>query len=79
MDTAREILRIAITTGERAYLNLCPHSGGRLSAPGEPAPVSRDGRHLICTLHGAMFRIEDGLCVAGPCEGRYLTPAPVQD
>ena len=33
--------------------------------------------HIRCTWHGALFRIDDGACVAGPCTGQRLTPWPV--
>ena len=32
---------------------------------------------IICSTHGALFRIEDGLCTSGPCTGKRLIPVPV--
>jgi nitrite reductase/ring-hydroxylating ferredoxin subunit len=29
-------------------------------------------------MHGAEFRIEDGHCTAGPCQGDTLDPFPVE-
>ncbi len=55
----------------RAYFNACPHQG----TPLETFPdrfMDQDGL-LVCSTHGARFRIEDGLCVSGPCEGKSLT------
>ena len=55
----------------RAYVNACPHQG----TPLETFPdrfLSADGSMLICSTHGARFRVEDGYCVSGPCEGRLL-------
>ena len=57
----------------RRFQNVCPHSGGPLTASPIP-PLSRDGEHLVCQTHGALFRILDGVCVAGPCLGAKLTP-----
>jgi nitrite reductase/ring-hydroxylating ferredoxin subunit len=58
------------------YSNICPHMGVELDW--EPRRlVSPDGRHLRCTVHGALFRREDGLCVWGPCDGKRLTAFPV--
>jgi nitrite reductase/ring-hydroxylating ferredoxin subunit len=57
----------------RGYVNCCPHQG----TPLETFPdrfLSRDGCVLICSTHGARFRIEDGLCIEGPCVGRRLRP-----
>lgn len=63
--------------GVVAYRNRCPHRGipldrdaARLLGPG--------GRHLRCTEHDARFRLADGLCVAGPCEGRHLVPVAIR-
>lgn len=58
------------------YRNSCPHMGIEL----DDAPrrlISRDGRYLRCTNHGALFRREDGVCVVGPCDGKRLTAFPV--
>ena len=54
------------------YVNRCPH----LSIPLNLWPdkfISPDGQVLQCATHGARFRIRDGLCVQGPCVGRFLT------
>jgi len=59
-----------------AYVNSCPHQG----TPLELAPdrfFTATGDHLICHTHGALFRPEDGVCVAGPCAGQGLAAAPV--
>ena len=32
---------------------------------------------ILCATHGALFRIEDGHCLSGPCVGESLTPLPV--
>lgn len=57
--------------GVRAYVNSCPHEG----TPLETFPdkfFNEDGSLLVCSTHGARFRVEDGHCVSGPCEGRRL-------
>lgn len=54
-----------------AYINSCPHTG----APLDWLPnlfLSADGQLIQCAMHGALFRIEDGVCVAGPCVGARL-------
>ena len=58
------------------YLNICPH----YSLPLNHRPdefVTRDGTRIRCTQHRALFRIEDGACLDGACEGRALDPVPV--
>ena len=57
--------------GLHVYENRCPHQGTSLDwAPGRFLSV--DGRHLQCATHGALFRLDDGHCVSGPCAGRDL-------
>jgi nitrite reductase/ring-hydroxylating ferredoxin subunit len=34
--------------------------------------LSDDGRFIVCSTHGALFRIEDGHCLDGPCIGQAL-------
>lgn len=55
------------------YVNTCPHIGAPLDfEPGRFLNLERD--HIQCSMHGALFRIHDGLCVHGPCTGQHLTP-----
>ena len=59
----------------RAWLNVCPHAGRRLDwAPNQF--LIEDGK-VICTAHGAMFKLADGECVSGPCRGASLTPVRI--
>jgi nitrite reductase/ring-hydroxylating ferredoxin subunit len=32
----------------------------------------------LCTTHGALFRVEDGHCLSGPCEGKRLTAIAIR-
>ncbi|MGC9456310.1 MAG: PfkB family carbohydrate kinase [Halothiobacillaceae bacterium] len=60
----------------KAYENRCPHIGAELNwRPDEF--LDADGRQIVCAVHGATFRIEDGFCTHGPCAGDALTPVPV--
>ena len=53
------------------YVNSCPHIGTPLDIKsGEFLNQSRS--HILCTTHGALFRIEDGYCSSGPCVGSNL-------
>jgi nitrite reductase/ring-hydroxylating ferredoxin subunit len=54
----------------RAFENYCPHQGGTLF-------LAPDGL-LTCRLHGAQFRLCDGLCTSGPCAGQRLYELPVE-
>jgi nitrite reductase/ring-hydroxylating ferredoxin subunit len=66
---------LVVRTGNRVfgYVNSCPHA----RAPLDWTPdrfMSRDGRHIQCATHGALFDIETGRCISGPCVGKHLTP-----
>lgn len=54
------------------YINRCPHRGVGLEWT--PDQFLDPSNSLIkCATHGALFLIEDGECVAGPCAGQFLT------
>jgi nitrite reductase/ring-hydroxylating ferredoxin subunit len=68
---------VLLRRGDRvyAYRNLCPHAGRFLNwAPGR---FLMDAGRLVCAAHGAVFEIEDGRCVDGPCRGSSLVPLAV--
>ncbi|WP_027858331.1 Rieske (2Fe-2S) protein [Marinobacterium jannaschii] len=57
------------------YHNNCPHR----SIPLEWMPdqfLDFDKNFIQCSTHGALFRIEDGECIAGPCIGDRLDTIP---
>ncbi|MGX5218246.1 Rieske (2Fe-2S) protein [Pseudomonas sp. S9] len=54
-----------------AYRNSCPHRGVPLEW--QPNQFLDSSASLIqCATHGALFLIESGECVTGPCEGQSL-------
>lgn len=60
-----------------AYVNRCPHTGAPLDwRPGQV--LNPEGSHIQCALHLAQFRMEDGLCVHGPCLGLSLETVAVR-
>jgi len=60
-----------------AYRNSCPHTGGPLDwVPDQFLDLDRD--LIQCATHDALFRIEDGACIAGPCAGKALSPVTVK-
>ncbi len=63
--------------GARGWLNRCRHLAVPLDHqdPGRFASPRRG--HLVCSVHGALYRADDGTCVAGPCRGAALRPLPV--
>ena len=74
-DTASSLF--AVRQGDKAfvYQNCCPHAGAPLNWMPDRF-LNREKTHIICTSHGALFRIESGECVAGPCVGQQLHSIP---
>lgn len=69
---ARDIFVVRRADTCYAYLNSCPHTG--VSLDWQPNQfLDSDGALIQCSTHGALFRIEDGLCIYGPCVNRSLT------
>ena len=60
-----------------AYANVCRHIPLTLDL-GDGDVASADGRYFLCHHHGARYRIEDGGCQSGPCDGESLVPLGVE-
>lgn len=58
------------------YKNSCPHLGIPLEWR-EDHFLDSDGDLIQCATHGALFVIETGECVFGPCLGDRLSPAKI--
>lgn len=58
------------------YLDRCPHMSLPLAQELDDY-LSPDSALIACSWHGALFRIEDGACVGGPCVGTRLQHWPV--
>lgn len=57
------------------YINSCPHIGIPLEfQPDEFLDMEK--RFIQCANHGALFEIESGACIAGPCSGQTLKAVP---
>ena len=54
-----------------AYNNLCPHLQTELEFL-ENQFLDRDGEFIECSTHGALFDVESGECISGPCQGDFL-------
>lgn len=59
-----------------AYLNSCPHTGGPLDWVPDQF-LNLEGDLIQCATHDALFQIETGSCIRGPCAGQSLTALPV--
>lgn len=58
------------------YLNVCPHFSLKLNYRRDQF-TTRDGE-ILCSMHFALFRMDDGVCIDGACPGRALDPVPVE-
>ena len=59
------------------YRNVCPHIGMNLEFQ-EHRFLDADHAFIQCSMHGALFEIENGLCVHGPCLNQALAPLRIQ-
>ena len=60
-----------------AYWNICPHLGIPLNwAPDKFLDL--DNALIQCSSHGALFHIDSGECIAGPCSGQSLQPVTLR-
>lgn len=70
-DDAATAFVIRFDGTPRAYRNRCAHRSIELDwLPGRFFDDA--GLYLICAMHGAAYRADTGLCVAGPCVGAAL-------
>ncbi|KEQ16826.1 Rieske (2Fe-2S) protein [Endozoicomonas numazuensis] len=57
------------------YENSCPHFGINLEWQKDRF-LDSEKRLIQCATHRALFLMESGECVAGPCPGDRLTAVP---
>ena len=58
------------------YVDRCPHAGLPLAQRLDEY-LTPDGGLIACSWHSALFAIDSGTCVGGPCVGAGLTAWPV--
>ncbi|MCD4484932.1 Rieske 2Fe-2S domain-containing protein [Chromobacterium vaccinii] len=54
------------------YLNRCRHIPVELDLQ-DGNLFDLSGHYLICSMHGARYRPDNGYCTWGPCRGQSLT------
>ena len=59
-----------------AYYNQCPHTGASLEWQ-EDQFLDLDKTLIQCATHDALFMINSGKCIAGPCIGDKLQAIPL--
>ena len=79
-DHRGQALVLAVRRGGmvHAYLNICPHYQTSRLGWKTNEYLNGDGSRIVCAAHGALFRIEDGVCEIGPCQGAALTGLAVR-
>ncbi|MEQ5837360.1 Rieske 2Fe-2S domain-containing protein [Marinobacter sp. NFXS9] len=60
-----------------AYHNVCPHLGIALNWLPDQF-MDADHCFIQCVNHHALFTVDDGHCITGPCAGDNLTPLTVE-
>ena len=60
------------------YRNQCPHRGLPLEWL-EDQFMDSSGELIQCSSHGALFTVEQGRCIAGPCAGQTLDPVNFEE
>lgn len=70
-----ELVIFAIKKNGKIYVyeNSCPHLGVELNWERDKF-LDMDGALIQCSTHGALFLIETGECVSGPCLKQFLKP-----
>ena len=59
------------------YVDRCPHAGMPLAQRLDDY-LTPSGDLIACGWHGALFTIDGGVCVGGPCVGQRLIPWAVE-
>lgn len=70
---ARQLFVVHRDGAFHGYVNSCPHTGVNLEWQ-EDRFLDMEGAFIQCATHDALFEIDTGLCIAGPCAGDRLTP-----
>ena len=59
------------------FINSCPHTGVNLEWQ-EDQFLDMDQNFIQCSTHDALFEINTGHCIYGPCSGENLTPVQIE-
>jgi len=80
LDTSEgklDLFAIKVDDSVHAYINNCPHLGIPLNWQPDEF-LSIEETHIQCSTHGALFTMEEGDCIAGPCRGQSLEKLTVE-
>ena len=77
VSPARNIFIVRDKDKVLGYANQCPHTMGPLDWSPDQF-LDYDKEYIQCANHGALFNIQDGKCIYGPCVGQSLWPVKVK-
>lgn len=73
--TKLELFIVKKDSNITVYRNSCPHTLGPLDwTPNEF--LDMNNQYIMCANHGALFEINTGLCIYGPCKAQSLKALP---
>ena len=75
-NLAHSVVLIKFNGEVKAYLNNCPHQNVPLNEAYK-IDVNPFEKTMKCSVHDAFFRVEDGLCIEGPCWDDALKALPI--
>ena len=61
----------------QCFVNRCTHADYPLQRADGRVLVQEE-RYLVCGAHGASYRLDDGACAGGPCNGKGLTRVAIR-
>lgn len=67
-----DLFLVRNNAGIYCYIDHCPHLGSPLAWQPDQY-LDSDKKHIVCATHAALFKIDSGYCVAGPCVDQSLT------
>ncbi len=73
-----DIVVVRTPQGIYAYRNQCPHTGAPMEWESDQF-LDYTGTLIQCGIHGALFQINDGYCISGPCARQRLRPIAVRE
>ena len=78
MNNNREFLMFVVKKDGQVfgYENRCPHAGVNLEWRPDDF-LDMDQQFIQCSVHGALFTVEAGECVGGPCNGQGLNKVEI--
>ncbi len=72
-----EIFVVHKNAGFYAFINRCPHTGINLEWQ-EDRFLDLDQAFIQCATHDALFEIDSGRCIHGPCVGESLSAIVIE-